>query len=85
MSSKKPLVARLTKLLTVHGAFTRSSSSGIGPSLVVSVTASAPGSVDAGPGCGGSTGLAGGSAVGRYRQFEPAAGAVVVGDGGLKR
>jgi hypothetical protein len=79
VASKYPACARCTKLSTVHGAFARSSVSGIAPLFVCRVTATVPvvgGVVTS----GAVTGLAGGP-LGVNVQV-PAGGAAAVGAAG---
>src|SRR5882757_3838013 len=69
--SKNPCLARLVKLLTVHGVLPLSNSSPTLPSLVVMVARMRAGSVAILPFCGGLTGLLAGSVVAGYWQLEP--------------
>src|SRR5882757_2464339 len=69
--SKNPCLARLVKLLTVHGVLPLSNASPTLPSLVVMVARIRAGSVAILPFCGGLTGLLARSVVAGYWQLEP--------------
>src|SRR5690348_3255656 len=69
--SKNPCLARLVKLLTVHGVLPLSNSSPIAPWVVVMVARMSAGSVAIRPFCGGLTGLLAGSVVAGYWQLAP--------------
>src|SRR5258707_1207421 len=69
--SKNPCLARLVKLLTVHGVLPLFNSSPTLPSLEVMVARIRAGSVAILPFCGGLTGLLAGSVVAGYWQLEP--------------
>src|SRR6185369_509880 len=64
-------LARLVKLLTVHGVLPLSNSSPMAPWVVVMVAPMSAGSVAIRPFCGGLTGLLAGSVVAGYWQLDP--------------